>query len=292
MKEFNKISDFIDGNLSSAEQAQFEQSLNNNKSLKADVNRHKMLIKGIKAARHNELKTRLAAIPVVAGIALRTKIIIGVTTICTASLAFIGYQELLNKPIQTTPVVIEKPTEKKIVNNFVQTTIEKRPKIESTISENLIEKEKKIKPAITSSKNNSTDNKKIDDNVIQQAAPDIQAFTNPFEELNELPVKNSDGNVQIDNISSSKSITKSVIVPKIEKSKTLQYLYDSNNLTLYGDFSSEEYLILDYRHINKVYLYFNESFYELEIKKRKTPLEGSLVTDPSLKSQLYAELQE
>lgn len=291
MKDFNKISDFIDGTLSSAEQAEFEQSIKNNPELKANVNRQKMLIEGIKAARHSELKTRLAAIPVVTGIAMRTKIAVGVAAVFTAGLTLFGYQELTKAPVNTTTTIKQTTVspQQTTVTETITITPEKTIEELAPIEEPVIEAPKSNPTVsnITTTRNqiNTNNTKEV---IINTPKTNFDIPLNP----NEAGIKRPDGSQHKDNLSGNKTVTKTMILPKIEKSKTLQYLYDNNNLTLYGDFSAEEYLVLDYRHIDKVFLYFNNSFYELKVQKRKSTLESSLVTDPNLKAQLRAELQD
>lgn len=296
MKDFNKISDFIDGTLSSAEQAEFEQSIANDPTLKAEVNRQKMLIEGIKAARHTQLKTRLAAIPVTAGIAFRTKIAVGVAAVVTVGLTFLGYKELTKSPsseaITTEQTIIAPQKAEKIIEptNTEATQIESDKTVDSEETINEISKE------ITKQQSNIRSNKSNTKTTASKVSTNDKVntdFDHNFEDdVHDSGIKKSDGTQHQDNISNDKVVTKTMIQPKIEKSKTLQYLYDNNNLTLYGDFSAEEYLVLDYRHIDKVFLYFNGSFYELKVKPRKSSLKSSLVTDPNLKAQLRAELQD
>lgn len=286
MKDFNKISDFIDGTLSSAEQAEFEQSITSDPKLKAEVNRQQMLVEGIKAARHNQLKTRLAAIPVTAGIAMRTKIAVGVAAVFTAGLTFFGHQELTKAPVNTNTTTTEQTIEapqRTVVIKTIPNTAPISSKEEVLIPE---------KPVTEASKAVSTVNTKTNtDKNSNDVSPDM-IFTPSFDENQNVGVQKSNGSKPNEVFSNEKAVTKTMILPKIEESKTLQYLYYNDKLTLFGDFSAEEYLVLDYRHINKVFLYFNDSFYELRVGKRKSSLKSSLVTDLNLKAQLRAELQD
>ena len=64
MSNFELIDDYLSNRLTGAEKEAFEKQLNNDPSLKSDLDFQKRIVEGIRTARATELKSMLSKVPV------------------------------------------------------------------------------------------------------------------------------------------------------------------------------------------------------------------------------------
>ncbi len=281
-----QINNYIDGDLSPKELNAFEESMKNDTALQTEVARQKMLIEGIKSSRHLALKSRLAAIPVSAGMASSTKWMIGTAAILAIALSYVGLKKQQDNRLNTSNsiIVVEQDntvTDKEglVVVIEENKTTENTSVISSTeeINSTTTNKQTKVKKEnaqVGLNNHTKTDfSDGLDDMIVPDVAPHIDL----------------DGNTETLNLGVA-DFNKRHIIPTIEQSKHREYSYYHDKLTLYGDFSSNEYLLIDYAKEKKIFMHYDGSFYELQIRRKKKSLEDSRVTDKHLITKLKEEL--
>lgn len=255
MSQFELIDDYLTNRMDEAARVNFEQRLEADPQLKAEVSLQKKIIEGVKQARVAELKTMLNNVPV-GGTSGAATGKIALATLSAGILGTVLYFALQgdDQPqtiTETVPTVIESPSNQ-------PETIEETEA--SPSAEGQIEEAKKETPIAESKK--SSNLKKAD--VAKPASPkiDVMDLTTEVDQSNEetsaAPIVHSSKPV-----ASASSVE--VETDNSNRSYPFHYQFKNDKLVLYGPFDSSLYEIIE---INggkhALFLYYKDSFYHLD----------------------------
>jgi hypothetical protein len=286
MSNFELIDDYLTNRLSEQDRKSFEQQINSDPALKADVELQKEIIQGLKSARVAELKAMLNNVPITSPAAYLSPLRIAAGVIGTVVLAT-GIYFYFNSNDSLTPGSISNPPTDSVIKNE-QTTPDLKedddtdPQINelNTIPKPAGEEEKTIQ-------SKKQDSDVIDSNTKQESKPVID-LVDPTEELNDNapgtnPVKSGANNSTI-------SIAKiNVDIISSERKYNAHYQFINGKLVLYGKFDSGLYEIIEVnaQRSRSLFLYYKTSYFLLdETQHEITPLKE--ISDPVLKEKLKA----
>ena len=254
MSQFELIDDYLTNRMDEAARVNFEQRMEADSQLKAEVSLQKGIIEGVKQARVAELKTMLNNVPVggTSG-ALTGKI--ALATLSAGILGTVLYFALQgdDKPqtiTETEPIAVETPaTEPEIIE---ETTL-------ATEQEEVVESEN---PVVE--KKNSAG---VKSDATKPASPKIEVMdlTTEMGQDNEEtsaapPVHTSKPVVSASSVE--------VETDNTNKTYPFHYQFKNDKLVLYGPFDTSLYEIIE---INggkhNMFLYYKDSFYHLDEKE-------------------------
>lgn len=277
MSNFDLIEEYLTNRLSEQAKSDFENKINSDPSLRAEVDMQRAVIEGIKKARISDLKVMLKNVPVVSGTstlfsssALRmAATVVGAGVLLTSLYFYFKPENILNGPenISTS-----------IKDSLNDSTPIIRDEVEPTKTENPVKSEQEI----TKESNEPIRKIKKSEKQVELNQPKIDV-TDPSSEMNEsnseLPVHEK----------SKISISPSQISVEIQNSDrkhSFHYQFHGGKLVLYGNFEKELYEILEINgELHSLFLYFNKSYYLLDEKQNDiTPLE--VIKDGALTQKL------
>jgi len=257
MSNFELIDDFLTNRLSEQEKASFEQQMNADPSLKADVEIQKQIIDSVRKARAAELKAMLNNVPVSgsfsSGIsAAKIAAIVGTAALIGTALYF-----------YLKPEELEKKTETNITKNEI-TTPEQDAAAAPILEKKEIEKPTSIKPeekAIKQEvKNEAVKPSTINQPRIEVVDPSDEFVENSPTDIVKIPDNNS-------------GVTNSHIEVEMDSSNkkySFHYQFAQEKLLLYGAFDKGLYEILEINGDKKsVFLFYRDNYYLLDEKQRK-----------------------
>ncbi len=286
MSNFELIDDYLTNRLNEQDRKSFEQQMDSNPALKADVELQKEIIQGLKAARAAELKAMLKNVPVSTFMIKLSPIRLTAGLIGTALLAT-GIYFYFNTNDSYTPVNISNPPVDSI-SRQEQTLPESKEKNDSSPSIN--ELNSSPKPAGEEEKSiqsKKLDTEVVDSNTKQESKPVID-LVDPTEELKDnapgtSPVKSGANNSTI-------SVAKiNVDVISSERKFKSHYQFINGKLVLYGNFDKGLYEIIEVnaQRSRSLFLYYKASYFLLDETQREiTALKE--ISDPVLKEKLKA----
>lgn len=275
----DNIEAFIENRLNANEKALFEAEISKDPLLKNELNLQKDIIDSLKSYRKLELKNRLNNIEVNASSSY-TGVKIAASILITAALG-LGLYTYLDKEEAQVPQNSISVNAGGEVEQFTQVAPQNTPETEN----NKAEASKKETGAVT-----KTETQKITsgENIApasedpQYSAPVIiENFEDPFLKDEEISLPQGQIAQTVE--------TKSGIEVKIDNSTANKFHYKFNNKKLYllGDFDSKTYEILELNSYKgkQMYLYYNNSYYQLNHNKTEaSPLQN--ITDPKLIDEL------
>jgi len=282
MSNFELIDDYLSNRLTGAEKEVFEKQLNNDPSLKSDLDFQKRIVEGIRTARAAELKSMLSKVPVggasdsmdysvmkmaagvvaagVLGAAIYFYITRGETPPFDKAATDLNKIEELKKP-ETQPEDVTRVAHDSSKEESPAVTPENEPKKES--AKKLIKPQPEVKPA---------------------EKPKLEV-TDPSAELE------SSNNTKSENPTASlrSDITPSHIQVGIDSSSKkydFHYQFVTGKLMLYGSFDNSLYEVLEINgDKHSVFLFYKNTYYLLDEKQHNiTKLEP--ITDKALISKL------
>lgn len=257
MKNFELIDDFLTNRLGSQEKVSFEQQMNSDPALKADVELQKQIIESVKKARVAELKAMLNNVPISGGYTS------GITAAKFA--AVVGTAALVGTALYfyLKPEELEKKSVISITKNEITTPVQ-QDESAPVIENKEIGKQTPIKPEVEVKKQevkkevvkpSSTNQPKI-----EVADPSDEFAENSSTDIVELPNKNS-------------GVTNSHIEVEMDsanKKYSFHYQFVQGKLWLYGAFDKGLYEILEINGDKKsVFLFYKDNYYMLDEKQRK-----------------------
>lgn len=285
VKNIELIEKYLSGELSDSESNSFEKLMDADVQLKEEVAFQKDLVSSIQNARRLELKARLAGIDVSAGLTGLQKIGVAASTLLVGSMIYFGVSNYSSEEKQ---VLVNEET---IIENLEEPNEGFSDDVSlPVVEEAVIEKESDLpKEDIKSNLDDAIKNEGV---ILETASNEIeqQDVSVPF-----VPFDNEDDVIvkEASEPSSSSYTTMKSLVDKHEifthnsNKPGYFYQYNKENINLYGDFSGKEYYLYELKGTGKMYLLFNEKYFELTHTKSKKPLKQiqDLSVIESLKNQ-------
>ncbi len=261
------IDAYVSGRMDEQERTSFEKEIANNRSIQEEITLQKDIVKGIKQHRHDELKSRLAAIevnPFSWSSALQTttaKVIYGVIALTGISVIAINLLEEDNssKTQKHSEIVVDSPADR--VENFIN--IPQEPEGE------ILEAKENVKETTNAESNIQTEDK------VPQPEVFTPSITLPSEELN-----NQESDFIVDDSTEDPKLAPNpgnltMIDVQIHPSdNALSFKYFAGKLSLFGDFSKSTYEVLELytESEKKIYLYYDGEFYTIFMTRVTIPL--------------------
>lgn len=256
MSNFELIDDFLTGRLGDQERTLFEQQLNSDPALKADVELQKQIIESVKKARAAELKAMLNNVPVSGGYtggitAAKFAAVVGAAALVGTALYFyLKPEELEKNPEISTKKEIVVPIQQAEAPVMADNNSEKQPDQLQTsieIQKQEIKKESTKPTIINQPKIEVAD---LSDELVENSSTNI--ITRP---TNNSGVTNSHIEVELDSSN---------------KKYSFHYQFAQEKLLLYGSFDKGLYEILEINGEKKsVFLFYKDNYYMLDQKERK-----------------------
>ncbi|MEZ4972175.1 MAG: hypothetical protein R2820_02645 [Cyclobacteriaceae bacterium] len=254
MSQFELIDDYLTNRMDEAARANFEQRMEADSQLKAEVSLQKGIIDGVKQARVAELKTMLNNVPVggTSG-ALTGKI--ALATLSAGILGTVLYFALQgnDKPqtiTETEPIAVETPaTEPEIIEETTPATEQE----EVVASENPVVEKKNSAGVKSDATKPASPKIEVMDLTTEMGQDNEETSAAPPIHTSKPVVSASSVEVETDNTN---------------KTYPFHYQFKNDKLVLYGPFDSSLYEIIE---INggkhNLFLYYKDSFYHLDEKE-------------------------
>lgn len=270
MSNFELIDDYLSNRLSEADRKTFEQQLQSDPALKADVEFQSQIIEGLKQARIAELKAMLNKVPVGGSSIQLTPLRIAAGLVGTAVLITAAYFYYRNneQPLPKISTSLE---------DSIKIAEDQKPEpIESTPEQTEESKKEEVKPAVK--KQESVKSEKPVPSKTQVAKPTIDVI-DPSADLNEsTPSKGTE-------LTAKPAISPSKVdvdIDSTNKKYGFHYQFVKENVVLFGDFDKSLFEIIEINgEVHSLFLYYKQNYYRLdETQTEVTPLQ--VVTDKAL----------
>lgn len=284
MSNFELIDDYLSNRLRGAEKEAFEKQLDNDPTLKSDLDFQKQVVEGIRTARATELKAMLNKVPVGGttvtmdfSVVKMAASLIGVGVIGAALYFYVTRGEL--PPFDKAATDLNKTTEqpkqqepaRQDVTNVQPDSSEK---VAPTVADEAKDEKKDVKK---SSKQDKPEQ-------VKPAEKPRLDVANPSDELNNDNKKDEPtANLRRSDITPSHV---QVEMDSSNKKYDFHYQFVGNKLMLYGSFDRSLYEVLEINGDNHaVFLFYKDAYYLLNEEQHKiTKLEP--ITDASLIGKL------
>lgn len=257
MKNFELIDDFLTNRLGAQEKVFFEQQMNSDPALKADVELQKQIIESVKKARVAELKAMLNNVPISGGYTS------GITAAKFA--AVVGTAALVGTALYfyLKPEELEKKSEISITKNEITTPVQ-QDESAPVIENKEIGKQTPIKPEVEVKK------QEVKKEVVKPSTTN-QPKIEVADPSDEFPENSSTDIAKVPNNNSG--VTNSHIEVEMDSSNkkySFHYQFAQGKLWLYGAFDKGLYEILEINGDKKsVFLFYKDNYYMLDEKQRK-----------------------
>lgn len=257
MSQIELIEDYLTNRLDDSASKAFEQQMQGDPQLQAEVNIQRAIIEGVKSARAAELKAMLNNVPISGATSSALTGKIAIATISTAIIGTALYFGLRTNPAEQPPV--EQPAIEESISqqNIEPEAIETVPEVtEEVAKEETNKPKKKATPKSSSPKVVSPNIDVVD---LTKDMEDSKEETS-VPKLSEKPeVITSNLEVETDNTN---------------KSYSFHYQFKDGKLLLYGPFDASLYEIIEINGgSHHVFLYYKNSYYHLdELEQQVTPL--------------------
>lgn len=264
------IDDYLSNRLSEADRKTFEQQLQSDPALKADVEFQSQIIEGLKQARIAELKAMLNKVPVGGSSIQLTPLriaagLVGAAVLITAAYFYYRNNEQPLPKISTS------------LEDSIKIAEDQKPEpIESTPEQTEESKKEEVKPAVK--KQESVKSEKPVPSKTQVAKPTIDVI-DPSADLNEsTPSKGTE-------LTAKPAISPSKVdvdIDSTNKKYGFHYQFVKENVVLFGDFDKSLFEIIEINgEVHSLFLYYKQNYYRLdETQTEVTPLQ--VVTDKAL----------
>jgi len=256
------IEAYLTNRLSGQEKLQFENGLEKDPLIQNEVNLQKEIIESLKQSRRLELKNRLNNIEVGTGVSYTFRYAAAASVLLLG--LFSGSYLYFNteKPLES-PVISQKITgQKPMVEQKIPVITLNRENAKVILP--LLNPEEKS-PVLAPGKPKNSNLPVVEDNQIyaEVKSPEVKEGFADDDIRTENNVVVPEGNV-ISNEDNYKSDVELSIQPNGENS--FHYQYYSNKLYLFCDFKSKPYELLEWntKNTKQLYLYFNNTYYELK----------------------------
>ncbi|MFZ1806523.1 MAG: hypothetical protein WAU36_04850 [Cyclobacteriaceae bacterium] len=256
MSQFELVENYLTNRMDDGARSAFEEQMNADPQLKAEVNLQQGIIEGVKSARAAELKAMLNNVPIGgASSAITGKI--AIATISTVILGTVLYFGLRSTPAEEVQAQTETTTEQPLTPND-------EPKEQGeTINESI--EESKVQPE---KKQNNTTAEAAKSNKVEKVAPpqiDVLDLTEDMNDNLEETIAPKPSNKPT--ISAS---TVEVELVDSNKNYSFHYQFKDSRLALYGPFDSSLYEIIELNGaVHSIFLYYKNSYYHLDEREYK-----------------------
>lgn len=295
------IDQHLSGRISADGQKELDEALKQDPGLKEQFNFQKEIVSAIKTQRHAQLKSRLDALPVSSGVATWKKAVVaGMAALITVGGGVFYYNTIDDNTTLVETVQVEEQQSDKI-------TKEPSPEMITEEADKATEKEEETSdanPALDASQENTADQDDIQadeqittaqakhkDNTPETTSVEDDGPNAPhahaFDDENEGIKDKSNDDPKGSNFT-GEDYQKKYTEPKIVKNnKPFQYVYDGENLTLYGDFDrSSPYYLIELNRNKDIFLKYKGTYYRIEKADNKALLKDYEVTDKATLKKL------
>lgn len=268
MSNIEKISAYLENEMSVEERHEFEQAVANDPELKSELDLQKDIIEGIKNERISELKAIMNNVPVggslgVGGTITFGKLASGIAILGLITLGAYYYfgseTDEFMPPKAIESIELAEDHEGDIDEDQATTAIESEDSETTEQSDNTLATAEPSKKTSAS----STDNKVTEPEINRPSAA-------PLFETSESDSLEAPTNEIVDNI--ERNLTSlDVEIDNTKKKYSFHYQFNGGKLFLYGDFDKELYEILEFKskYDKTLFLYYEGKFYPLNKKQVK-----------------------
>lgn len=258
MSQFELVEDYLTHRMDDGARSAFEEQMNADPQLKAEVNLQKGIIEGVKSARAAELKAMLNNVPVGgASSAITGKI--AIATISAGILGTVLYFGFKPGAPEDTIAPTEEITTEQPLTPSVETPKEQIESIAESVD---------VQPAEPEKKEKNTSPKEVKPKKIEKVTPpsiDVMDFTED--------VNSSKEEVAAPRSTNKPTLSASSIEVEFDNSNknySFHYQFKDSRLALYGPFDSSLYEIIELNGtVHSVFLYYNDSYYHLDEKEHE-----------------------
>ena len=261
MSNFELIDDYLTNRLGEGEKATFEQRLESDPALQADVELQKHILDGVKKARAIELKTMLNNVPVGGGFSSGLsagKIAAGIVAAGIVATSLYFYLKPAGTPTSKPAIISKNQTEPQTSTAKAKeiTPLEQpEPVTEHPVTTDPQKSKAKSLKKKESSKPGTTPLSKIE--VVD---PSDELVDNSSKEV--AAVKGQKSSVTTSHIAVETTST--------NKKYNFHYQFNSGKLILYGPFDKSLYEILEiHGDQHTVFLFYKENYYLLDAKQNR-----------------------
>lgn len=270
MNNFENIDEYLTNRLSEQDRKGFEQQLEADSALKAEVEFQTQIIEGLKKARAAELKAMLSKVPIESGSmadfpTLKVAAgLIGTAIIVSAGYLYYTNDTRANQPMITTPIedsMVQsedpQPNNAEDNNDIIEQPKEPEP----------ITTQEQAKPLKAVPNSRPSDSGEASQPVDKPALDVID----PSEELTEsTPTRGNSNSKPVLTIPKM-----NVEVDSSSKKYPFHYQFTDGKMILFGSFDKSLYEIIEINgESHSVFLYHKENYYKLDESKNEiTPLE-------------------
>jgi hypothetical protein len=256
MSQFELVEDYLTNRMDDGARSAFEEQMNADPQLKAEVNLQQGIIEGVKSARAAELKAMLNNVPVGgASSAITAKV--AIATISAGILGTILYFGLQSTPAEDQQAQTDEITTEQPLTPSEQ-PLEQAEPITESIEKAKIGQEKKqnsTSKVINPKKEVKANPPQINVMDLTEEVNDNQEATTPPTPTNKPMLSASTVEVELDDSN---------------KNYSFHYQFKDSKLALYGPFDSSLYEIIELNGaVHSVFLYYKDSYYHLDEREHK-----------------------
>lgn len=278
------IDSYLRGDLKDTELASFENAIQSDPNLQQEVTFQKEVVNTVKQYRHQQLKSRLNAIEVKPGFLSSTTSKVAASVLLLGLLigSYYAYNTIDSDIAINSSVQQEEKVESIESTSTSSTPIEGTVALSKTTMEQqsteasttLTNESKKTNIVAADLKNEKKVALKKEDKITAETYAELsnteieeETMIGGIKEDFNMPTINTGGNIG--------SVSSPQIKVNIIKETTLGYRFFNNQLFLHGNFSNSTYELLELNNkpTKKLFLYFENNYYELiQGKTKVTPL--------------------
>ncbi len=265
MSNLEKISAYLENDMSVVERQEFEQAVANDPELKQELELQSDIIEGIRDARRSELKAIMDNVPVGGSMGIGGSITFGKLA---SGIAILGLLSL------GAYYLIDGNDTAEFMPPKSNSNIELPETEEETVTESEVEDKKDnneepvVKPNRVAERTNTAS---VDKNSNEIVEPEINRPTAaPIFETSESDSLEAPTNEIVDNIEGNLT-SLDVEIDNTKKKYSFHYQFNRGKLFLYGDFDKELYEILEFKTKSDktLFLYYEGKFYPLNKQQVK-----------------------
>ncbi|MEP2772316.1 MAG: hypothetical protein ABJH05_09210 [Fulvivirga sp.] len=268
MSNLEKISAYLENDMSVVERQEFEQAVAKDPELKQELDLQRDIIEGIRDARRSELKAIMDNVPIGGSMGIGGSITFGklASGIAIVGLLSLGAYYLIddNDSSEFMPPKSNTNIDIPEIDNNLASTNEIESKSEVDDNEGLTEVAEPNKTETKTSEPVATNNN-------ETADPEINRPTAaPIFETSESDSLEAPTNEIVDNIEGNLT-SLDVEIDNTKKKYSFHYQFNRGKLFLYGDFDRELYEILEFKTKSDktLFLYYEGKFYPLNKQQVK-----------------------
>lgn len=256
MSQIELIEDYLTNRMDDGARSAFEEQMNADPQLKAEVNLQKGIIEGVKSARAAELKAMLNNVPIGGA----SSAFIGKIAIATISAGILGTVLYFGlKPTASEEIIT--PTEEITTEQPHTPSIETPKEQIETIAESI-----ETQPVESEKIKNNSSAEVVRPKKAEKVTPPSIDVLDLTEDIN-----NNKEEMVAPRSTKKPTLSASTIEVELDdsnKSYSFHYQFKDSRLALYGPFDSSLYEIIELNGaVHSIFLYYNDSYYHLDQKE-------------------------